>query len=259
MKSVLPIGILPFDPLPPDPTTIQAIPANDPDADKFMMNIVGTAFQVGDGKLATCRHVVEALIEKRATGYVLTSLLQGRTIIYVPFRVVNAVPYLDPRSYKFNPQIDLAILLVPAKKNSKVTPYKVPTIRWGDSTRVGVGDVVAIAGFPLGTDFFRVLRSNRGIIQPTVFDGVVSSVLPTSAPLESRLFQLSMAAPGGVSGGPVFSLRTGEVFGMATSGLDSASGDLLPFTFAIPSEIIRPYVQTITFKTRAVAEHQQDA
>jgi hypothetical protein len=51
-----------------------------------------------------------------------------------------------------------------------------------------------------------------------------------------------------MSGGAVFDQKTGEVIGMVTSCMHV--GDIpLPTSYAIPSEIIAPYLEVITFQT----------
>lgn len=167
--------------------------------------------------------------------------------MYVPYPIPHALRYVDPRTDQVNPGVDLAVLLVPAKSTMAV-PYEVPKIRWGNSTRVGVGDTVVIAGYPLGTDMFLLTKSNRGIIQPTFYNGIISAVLPATGAKETRLFQVSIAAVGGMSGGAMFNPETGEVLGMVTSGL-TAKGVPLPMTYVLPSEVIAPYTQVITFQT----------
>jgi hypothetical protein len=76
-RSLLPVGILPFEPVPFSKEGIPAIDQHHPDVEKILMNIVGTAIQAGTGKLVTCLHVVDALISGLAQAqhkyfYILT-------------------------------------------------------------------------------------------------------------------------------------------------------------------------------------------
>ena len=260
-RSVLPVGILPFTPLPPQPD-IPAIPGDHPDADKFLMSIVGTAIQAGQGKLVTCAHVMDALVAAQARTYVLTSTTRSSTVVYLPYRVVQALRYVDPRTNQVNPGVDLAVLLVPASQRSTI-PYNVPPVHWGDSAGVGVGDPVLIGGYPLGTAMFLSTKSNRGVIQPTFYSGIVSAVLPATKPNEARLFQVSIPTAGGMSGGPMLDPATGEVLGIVTSGIEiriprdateesteEGPSIPLPMTYVLPSEVIMPYVNTIKFETK---------
>jgi hypothetical protein len=65
----------------------------------------------------------------------------------------------------------------------------------------------------------------------------------------TRLLQLSIPVEDGMSGGAVFLPDTGEVIGMITSCLQK-NGVSLPRSIAIPSEIIAPYVELVTFTTK---------
>ena len=47
---------------------IPYITNENPDIDKYLMNIVGTSIQAGKGKLVTCGHVVEAIVDQKARG-----------------------------------------------------------------------------------------------------------------------------------------------------------------------------------------------
>jgi S1-C subfamily serine protease len=149
--------------------------------------------------------------------------------------------------------------LIVAAKSTETLPYEVPPARWGDSTQVGIGDPVVVAGFPHGRDMFLLTKTNRGLIQPTFHSGLVSAIIPAMNATETRLFQLSVPSAGGTSGGAVFNPNTGEIIGMVFQGLQiriqgtdkgtEASDIPLPISYAIPSEIIAPYLEVITFQT----------
>jgi S1-C subfamily serine protease len=122
-------------------------------------------------------------------------------------------------------------------------------VKWGDSSQLGIGDPVIVGGYPYGRDMFLFTESNKGLVQPTFYSGIVSALIPAMAPLETRLVQISIPVAGGMSGGAVFLPETGEVVGMITSCVHL--NDIpLPMSYAIPSEVIAPFVQVITIKTR---------
>ncbi|MFQ5863042.1 MAG: serine protease [Candidatus Brocadiales bacterium] len=246
-NSLVPVGIFPFD-LPSLPSSgVPVIEINARNADKYLMNIVGTAIQAGDGKLVTCAHVVTGLVEERSKGYILARISRDGTVIWVPYPVQKALRFVDPRTNKVNMNVDLAVLIC-AAKSTKELPYEVPNVRWGDSSELGIGDQVVIGGYPYGKEMFLFTKSNRGIVQPTFYSGIVSAILPATNPQETRMIQISIPGAGGMSGGAVFDPKTGEIMGMVTSGAVDSQGIPLPMTYAIPSEIIAPYVKVITFK-----------
>ena len=77
---------------------------------------------------------------------------------------------------------------------------------------------------------------------------VISAVLPATKPYEIRMIQVSIPSAGGMSGGAMFDPTTGKVLGIITSSVHM-NGIPQPISYAIPSEIIAPYVEVITFNT----------
>lgn len=246
-RSLVPVGLYSFELKPFDPAGTPAVDLTEPDNEKYLMNIVGTAIQVGDGKLVTCTHVVEALFrhEQKLSHYILARALREGMVYAVPYSIKISVPYIDIRTGKPNPGVDLAVLVVPARSTEEL-PYEIPPVRWGDSTRLGVGDPVVVGGYPYGTEMFLYTQSNRGLMQPTFYVGIISAILPATTTSETRLLQISVPVAGGMSGGAVFLPDTGEVVGMVTSCVHA--GDIpLPMSYAIPSEVIAPFAENISF------------
>ena len=246
-QSLLSVGVLPYEAPKEDPDgPLLAISSDDPEFPNYLMNIVGTAIQVGEGKLVTCAHVIEGVLETKQKGYVLSRATKGNEVRYVKHPFVQPLRYLDPRSMAGNPDVDLAAILLPAI-STPTHPYDVPPIQWGDSSQLGVGDPVVVGGYPYGTDLFVNRASNKGIIQPSFYTGIVSAILPALRTNETRIIQINVAVAGGMSGGAVFDPQTGRVLGMVTSGLEGAAGDPHPVTFAIPSEVIAPFAKIISY------------
>lgn len=247
--SVVPVGILPFQPIkPPYPNGFPPlIHMDDSNIEKYLMNIVGTAIQAGNGKLVTCAHVVEGLIEQKGQGYILARIIRAGTIAYIPYPIQCSLRYVDPRTDAVNLNVDLATLIVSAKSTKEI-PYETPNVSWGDSSKLGVGDQVIIGGYPCGKEMFLFTESNRGVVQPTFYSGIVSAIMPVAKSHETRIIQVSIPCAGGMSGGALFDPKTGKVLGMVTSCVD-LNGIPQPMTYALPSEIIAPFVEVITFET----------
>ena len=246
--SLVAVGILPFKPLPPQPDALPVIHCSHPDAEKYLINIVGTAIQAKGGKLVTCAHVVGALIEQKSRGYILSRIMRDGTITYIPYPIQFALRYVDPRTDKVNLNVDLAVLIVSAK-STKLIPYGPHNVRWGDSKKLRVGDQVVIGGYPLGKEMFLITKSNRGLVQPTFYSGIVSAVIPAIKSDETRIIQVSIPSAGGMSGGAMFDPKNGKVMGMVTSCVHF-KGIAQPMTYVVPSEIIAPFVEVITFETK---------
>ena len=249
-NCLLPIGV--FDPSLPDwqdGGTTKLISSRDADWEKYLMNIVGTSILTGTGKLATCLHVVDAIIQRNWKGYVLVPIKESpNTIVHTAnqFDASNSIKYVRPGQRRFDSGVDLSVIpFIPRDDHGQVVDSQ--SIGWGDSTQLGIGDRVLIGGYPFGTDLFTISQTNRGIVQPSFFDGVVSAILPAQNERETRLIQLSTQTAGGMSGGVVFDPETGAAFGMLTSSLEDSGGGLLPVTYAIPSEVILPFSGSINY------------
>ena len=232
--------------------TSKEITNRDAGFEKYLLNIVGTAILTGTGKLVTCLHVVQGIAKEGAKGFALVSrTLSENTIIHTacPFDSSRAIKYVRPGQKKWDAGVDLALIpFVPRDRHGNV--IDTPSIVWGDSTELAIGKRVLIGGYPYGTDLFRIAQTNRGVVQPSFFDGIVSAIIPAQSERETRLIQLSTPAAGGMSGGAVFDSETGAAYGMIFSSLEDSDGTLLPVTYAIPSEVILPYSGAFNYNTK---------
>jgi hypothetical protein len=83
----------------------------------------------------------------------------------------------------------------------------------------------ATCGFPLGT----YLQEQMGTVTSSFTKGAISQIAPAPGVAREHLraFQLDMTAMPGNSGGPVFSLETGNVFGVLKGGILDCHGNLI--------------------------------
>jgi serine protease Do len=126
-----------------------------------------------------------------------------------------------------DPLTDLAVL--------KVNATDLASAPWGDSKEARPGQTVLAFGNPYGFRF-------------TVTRGIVSAVNranpdPTNPSKPGEFIQTDAAINPGNSGGPLVDAR-GEVIGINTF-LISSSGSFSGMGFAIPSQIVRPTVETL--------------
>jgi serine protease Do len=126
-----------------------------------------------------------------------------------------------------DPLTDLAVL--------KVNESNLPSVPWGDSTQLKVGETVLAFGNPYGFQF-------------TVTRGIVSALKrgnpdPTNRAKPGEFIQTDAAINPGNSGGPLVDAR-GEVIGINTF-LVSPSGTFSGMGFAIPAQIVKPTVDTL--------------
>jgi serine protease Do len=160
-----------------------------------------------DGYIVTNNHVVDGAVDINVT-------LNDRRIL--PAKLVGS-----------DPLTDLAVI--------KVAGTNLPNAPWGDSTALRPGQTVLAFGNPFGFRF-------------TVTRGIVSGLnRPNPFSRDRRqpgsFIQTDAAINHGNSGGPLVNAR-GEVIGINTfliSSSDSFSG----MGFAIPTQIVRPTVETL--------------
>jgi len=173
---------------------------------------MGSGFIISkDGYVVTNNHVVDGADEVRVT---LTDRREYEA------KVIGT----DPRS-------DLALL--------KLEADDLPTVNWGDSESIKVGEWVVAIGSPFGLDY----SASAGIV----------SAMGRSIPNESQenyvpFIQTDVAINPGNSGGPLFNLQ-GEVVGI-NSQIYTRSGGSIGLSFAIPANLAQDVVAQLKEKGR---------
>lgn len=188
--------------------------------------IVGSGFCIhAAGIVVTCEHVFRTFIdpvvydgivrdqsdESRSLSGIRPHVIfynskpVGQNVIAFPIPIVNAVTKTD---------FDLAVFRLSNHKAFKNGYPTVPIAKYED---VYETMEVATCGFPLGEQ----LEEQLGTVTSSFTSGIISSIIPTSGVDRENLrgFQLDLTATNGNSGGPVFSLVTGEVFGVLQAGV----------------------------------------
>jgi serine protease Do len=160
-----------------------------------------------DGYIVTNNHVVDGSMDIRVT-------MGDRRIL--PAKLIGT-----------DPLTDLAVI--------KVNATNLPSVPWGNSTELRPGETVLAFGNPFGFRF-------------TVTRGIVSALnrpnpYSDDARKPGEFIQTDAAINPGNSGGPLVDAR-GEVIGINTF-LVSPSGSFSGMGFAIPSQIVRPTVETL--------------
>ncbi len=149
-------------------------------------------------------------------GYIVTNhhVISGADEINVK---LNDNTELSAKLIGSDPKTDLALLKVDSKK-------QLPCVKFGDSSKARVGDLVIAIGNPFG-------------LGGTVTTGIVSSkgrdINADASGIVDDFIQTDAAINSGNSGGPMFNIE-GEVIGVNTAIL-SPSGTNTGIGFAIPS------------------------
>jgi Do/DeqQ family serine protease len=156
------------------------------------------------GYVLTNHHVIDKAHEIRVT------LQDGRR--------------LEARLVGSDPEIDVALLQIPAKELHAIT--------LGDSERLRVGDFVVAIGSPFG-------------LSHTVTSGIVSALGRSGLGIEGyeSFIQTDASINPGNSGGPLVNLR-GELVGINTAIL-APSGGNIGISFAIPVHMVRAVMEQL--------------
>src|SRR5215831_15733921 len=169
---------------------------------------IGTGVIISpDGYIVTNNHVVDGAVDIRVT-------MSDR-------RIMNA------KLIGTDPLTDLAVI--------KIDGHNLPNVPWGDSTALHPGQSVLAFGNPFGFRF-------------TVTRGIVSALnrpnpFSNDARKPGGFIQTDAAINQGNSGGPLVDAH-GEVVGINTF-LISPTGGFAGMGFAIPTQIVRPTVETL--------------
>ena len=167
-----------------------------------------------DGYIVTNNHVIDGAVQIRVT-------LHDRRI-------------LDAKLIGTDKLTDLAVIKVDAKD--------LPSIPWGDSTKLRPGQTVLAFGSPFGSLQFSVTRGIVSAVdRPNNFSG--------DARTPGGLIQTDAAINPGNSGGPLVNAH-GELIGI-NNGIMTSSGSFAGAGFAIPAQTARSVTAQL-IKTGAV-------
>jgi serine protease Do len=159
-----------------------------------------------DGYIVTNNHVIEGAVDIHVT-------MSNRDVF--PAKLIGA-----------DSLTDLAVIKIDAKN--------LPSMPWGDSSKLQPGQLVLAFGNPYGQRF-------------TVTRGIISALnRPNLSPDRRKpgeFIQTDAAINPGNSGGALVDAR-GELIGINTS-LISPTGSFAGMGFAIPTQIVQPTVETL--------------
>lgn len=163
-------------------------------------------------------------------GYIITNnhVIEGAEDILVKLA--------DGREYKgrpvgTDPRTDIAII--------KIEEKNLPTVPWGDSDRLRVGEIVFAVGNPYG-------------LNQTITMGIVSALGRTGIGITDYedFIQTDAAINPGNSGGALVNIK-GEVVGINTA-IFSVTGGYQGIGFAIPSNMVKSVMDNIVKEGRVV-------
>lgn len=200
---------------------------------KTPFTILGSGFCIDpSGIVVTCQHVLSAFMSKSIPEQIrdIDPAEKSKSV-----QSVNPPTVLEAFAIFYRPElIGHNLVIIPSKvdlmmaKNDydlglvRLLPHKhcpdgYPFIEIEDYQSLHEGQEVGLCGFPLGN----FLLNQIGTVTSSFSKGILSSIIPASGVDIKYLrgFQLNITATHGNSGGPVFSLETGKVFGVLQGGI----------------------------------------
>ena len=203
--------------------------------------IIGSGFCIDpSGIVVTCRHVLESFMAKPIAQQIAEALrprIQDDLLPVSPGKTVvpYAVFYDTERSSEHIVAIPIQTKNASAKTDKDLAalqllphtsfPEGYPFLEIEDYRELLEGDEIGVCGFPLGNYLFEQL----GTVTSSFTKGILSSIIPGPNVSLELLdgFQLNVTATNGNSGGPVFSLTSGKVFGVLTLGVSHPNGGIV--------------------------------
>lgn len=198
---------------------------------KKPFTIVGSGFCIHkEGIIVTCEHVFRAFFDENAYQELMKDLPEENNPRAIEHRHIKQqpqvmflggiqgteifMPVVGISDATIKQGFDVALFKLP-KHNAFPNGY--PTIEVADYDELHEMQEIATCGFPLGDGLFDQL----GTVTSSFTTGRISSIIPLAGVPASDVkgYQLDLTATNGNSGGPVFSLESGKVFGVLQGGV----------------------------------------
>jgi trypsin-like peptidase len=185
--------------------------------------ILGSGFCVHPtGVVITCAHVFNAFLSQKSRQTIMIPgqlYPQEMTVPYAMFKGDVAGGQIEMHPVQVITAVPMKTFDLAAMKLSShpAFPQGYPTLPIADYSEIHEMLEVGTCGFPLG----EYLHDQFGTVTSSFTKGMISSIIPASGVTRENVrgFQLDLTATNGNSGGPVFSLATGAVFGVLQSGV----------------------------------------
>lgn len=208
-----------------------AVVASVPGGAPFPYSILGSGVCIdSEGIIVTCEHVFSGFFtpetrerekharqaEKTFTGNcVIPHVLFYLGVQEKEHRISSCLLRVSQAVKDETHGFDLAVLRLPPP-DKQVFPEGYPTLPIAEYAELHEMMEIATCGFPLGER----LHDQIGTVTSSFTKGIISSIIPAQGVAREHVrgFQLDLTATNGNSGGPVFSIASGRVFGLLQSG-----------------------------------------
>jgi len=217
--------------------TVAVVLLNEED-NKHPFIIAGTGFCIhNEGIIVTCRHVISAFTDEKEFDKLIeiTNSSEQENVARELRGLVPHVIFFDSsrpgQLIAYPVRVSMSVcqtnydLGMMKLHKHKAFPKGYPTLEIENYEKITEGAEIALCGFPLGN----YLQEQIGTITSSFTRGILSSIIPApNAPIEHlKGFQLNITATHGNSGGPVYTLDSGKVFGILQKGVVGNDGSIL--------------------------------
>lgn len=204
--------------------------------------IIGSGFCIHPrGVIVSCRHVLTAFFTKNFDALIAAIPEEDKKKELQPLKDLERI---RPHALFFITdwsQHELVVIPVPVETVMvkldtdlgllRIAVHKAaekgyPVLEFEDFGEIHEGMELGTCGFPLGN----FMQEQIGTVTSSFTRGSLSSIIPSPGAGKEHVkgFQLDLTATYGNSGGPVFSLESGKVFGVLQGGVTSQMGKLVP-------------------------------
>lgn len=195
--------------------------------------VMGSGFCIDPaGVIVTCEHVWRPFVDPESYQQMMEAVKNGKSDI-LPIKGMrpSVMFHLGARGHEVEmhsvgvtsavtkTDYDLALVKIGPHKGF---PNGYPYLQIEDFSELHEMMEIATCGFPLGEG----LHDQLGTVTSSFTRGMMSAIIPAPGVTKEhcRGFQLDISATNGNSGGPVFSLGSGKVFGVLSAGAMHPNG-----------------------------------
>jgi S1-C subfamily serine protease len=218
------------------------------------LTIIGSGFCIHSaGIIVTCEHVFRAFFDERAYEEIIKQLPEVANPRPTEYGHIKHQPQVMFFENFRGAQVFMQVIGISeavTKLGFDVTLFKLPkhdafpngypTIEVADYSELHEMQEIAICGFAFGDGRFDQL----GAVTSSFTTGRISSIVPLAGVPASDVkgYQLDLNVTNGNSGGPVFSLKSGKVFGVIQGGVVQAASKTILHGIA-KAEPIHPAIE----------------
>ena len=194
--------------------------------------VIGTGFLIRETTVLTNRHVILGLTELQKT----KNLTGERIVLQFTYPKSEGFQqgFCNCQEFTFAGNIDQDIGVINFVRRTEVEFEQCKPLKLIETEKqIKIGLPIGMLGFPHGSGLLDIQIEDGPQIQrfgPMLQQGYVSALAPFDKSLTVSDILLDVRSAGGMSGSPVFEVKTGKVIGIFYAGDDILLGFAKPLT-----------------------------